>query len=168
MAPSPIQIWALFPLATAVWFGRLYVRVSYALAPFVRSRNFWQVIQLSLGNPTILNEAVENRSGESYHGLLSGSATLSQSPGILGAAPVAGFVIHMSGGHYGAMFWVSTASAQANGERIGIPFHKGDTLKPKPHHTVLFDMEVNPPRRSRANTANKPLPPSNLPVKKAA
>ncbi len=75
---------------------------------------FWGGIQV-VGYPwgsDLLHQALPKGTDPTrYYGLLYGVGNLTQSAGLLVAAPFAGFMISLSHGSYGAMFWVNVLAS---------------------------------------------------------
>lgn len=133
-----MALFTLSTILTAVWFGRLYRRrpprmlligcltgfgamallgtvitqVWLGFLLLLIAGVFWggiQVVSYPWGSD-LLHQSLRGADGSHHHGLLYGTANLTQSVGLLVAAPVAGLVIRWQHGSYNAMFWVSVAA----------------------------------------------------------
>lgn len=94
--------------------GTIIRSIPLAFALLFVAGIFWggiQVVSYPWGSE-LLNQALPAGTDPSdYYGLLYGVANLTQSAGLLVAAPAAGFMIAVSHGSYGAMFWVNVLAA---------------------------------------------------------
>ncbi len=89
---SLIILYILLAVGGVLWGGIQII--SYALAADLLERQ-------------VAGEAVGTAGAQELHGRLYAIFGIAQAVGLLVAAPLAGFFIHASGGHYGSMFWAS-------------------------------------------------------------
>ncbi len=75
---------------------------------------FWggiQVVSYPWGSDLLRQALPRDTDASKYYGLLYGVGNLTQSVGLLVAAPVTGFMIAAQGGSYSAMFWVNVMAS---------------------------------------------------------
>ncbi|MHB1682333.1 MAG: MFS transporter [Bacilli bacterium] len=132
-----MSIFTITGVVTALWFGRLYTRisprdsmavmlglfavVSLAAVPtksliilyvlLAIAGVLWggiQIISYALAADLLERQMAGGPMGaQEMHGRLYAIFGIAQAVGLLVAAPLAGFFIQASGGHYGSMFWAS-------------------------------------------------------------
>jgi|GEM_PF-3225734 len=132
-----MSIFTITGVVTALWFGRLYTRisprdsmavmlglfavVSLAAVPtksliilyvlLAIAGVLWggiQIISYALAADLLERQMAGGPVGaQEMHGRLYAIFGIAQAVGLLVAAPLAGFFIQASGGHYGSMFWAS-------------------------------------------------------------
>jgi MFS family permease len=137
-----MSIFTLAALLVAVWFGRLYGRYTpkrmmmvclgmfglltlagtvitslwLAFVLLFVTGVFWggiQVVGYPWGSDLLTRALDPDTDPSAYYGLLYGMGNLTQSVGLLVAAPVTGLIIALAHGAYGAMFWVSVIASLA-------------------------------------------------------
>ena len=113
-APKHLLVICMAAFGAIGFTGTIIHRLSLAFVLLFVAGIFWGGIQV-VGYPwgsDLLHQTLPNHTDPTrYYGLLYGMGNLTQSAGLLVAAPVAGFMIFLSHGSYGAIFWVNVLAS---------------------------------------------------------